>query len=200
MPTSRPPAFGNPMGSTSETIEELRNALATCADERKLLELVDDSLSLLRARYRQFRSEFSEESIQFLKALSLVQDALREFADAIEDKNWVHSRDDAQELACRFGELGERLSPHLVAKRAAKETRELLSKAQSLPFSAVCAGESDFHRRISQLEAAGKKCRKCGSKMVLRESQYGYFWGCSTFPQCFSRQWLSGEESKLLDQ
>jgi len=188
------------MRSTSETIEELRNALVTCADERKLLEFVDKSLSLLRVRYRQFRSEFSDESIQFLKELSLFQDALSEFVDAIEDKNWVYSRDDAQELACRFGEIEERLSPHLVAKRAAKEIRELLSKAQSLPFSAVRAGESDFRRRVSQLEAAEKKCRKCGSRMVLRESQYGYFWGCSTFPQCFGRQWLSGEESKLLDQ
>lgn len=188
------------MGVASETIEALRGALATYTDERKLLELIDERLSLLRSHYRQFRAEFSDESIQFLKSLAPVQSALREFIEAIEDKDWVHSRDDAQELACRFGELAERLSPHLVAKRAAKETRELLSKAQSLPFLAVSAGETDFHRRASLLEASRKKCRKCGAKMVLRESQHGYFWGCSTFPLCFGKQWLSGEESKLLDQ
>ncbi|MHB1215921.1 MAG: topoisomerase DNA-binding C4 zinc finger domain-containing protein [Thiobacillus sp.] len=188
------------MASTSETIETLRGALATYTDERKLLELIDESLSLLRSRYRQFKAEFTDESIQFLKSLTVVRDVLREFIEAVEDKAWVHSRDDAQELACTFGELGERLTPHFVAKRAAKETRELLATAQSLPFAAVNVGQNDFRRRISQLEAAGKKCQKCGSKLALRESQHGYFWGCSTFPQCFGRQRLSREESQLLDQ
>jgi ssDNA-binding Zn-finger/Zn-ribbon topoisomerase 1 len=28
------------------------------------------------------------------------------------------------------------------------------------------------------------KCGECGSPMILRESRYGKFWGCSRFPQC----------------
>jgi len=28
------------------------------------------------------------------------------------------------------------------------------------------------------------KCEDCGSRMVLRKSQHGYFYGCTTFPEC----------------
>lgn len=187
------------MMSISETIESLRVALSTCTDEHKLLALISEQLSLLRSSHRQSKSDFTNESIQFLKSLNVVESALREFIEALDEKDLIHTHDDAQELACRFGELGEQLAPYLVTKRAEKEMRELISKAKTLPFSAVRAGEIDFHHRLSHLENSGKKCRKCGAKMVLRESQHGYFWGCSTFPKCFGKRWLSSEEAMLLD-
>lgn len=28
------------------------------------------------------------------------------------------------------------------------------------------------------------ECPECGAKMVLRDSRYGWFYGCSTFPKC----------------
>lgn len=28
------------------------------------------------------------------------------------------------------------------------------------------------------------KCPECGARMVLRDSRYGKFYGCSTFPKC----------------
>ena len=30
-------------------------------------------------------------------------------------------------------------------------------------------------------------CPKCGAALVLRESQYGKFWGCSHFPDCYGK-------------
>lgn len=186
------------MPSASDLLADLHRALETNANERQLLEFIGECLSSLRAMYRNSRADFTHEAVAFLKSLTSVQGSLREFAEAIEEKDWVRTRDDAQELAARFGELSERLSPHFVAKRAEKEFREVVAKAQSLPFAAVVAGEANFRHLCFQLENAVQPCQKCGRKMVLRESHHGYFWGCSTFPKCFSRRWLSAEESKCL--
>jgi len=186
------------MPSVSDLLADLHRALETSANERQLLVFISECLSSLRALYREHRAEFSDEAVVFLKSLVSVQDSLREFIEAVEEKDWVRTRDDTQELAARFGELKERLSPHFVAKRAEKEFREVVEKGQSLPFAAVVAGEAQVRQQCSQLESTVQPCQKCGSKMVLRESQHGYFWGCSTFPKCFSRRWLSAEESKCL--
>lgn len=186
------------MPSASDLLAEIHRSLETNANERQLLEFIGERLSSLRAMYRNSRDEFTDEVVAFLKSLASVQDCLREFVEAMEDKDWVRTRDDAHEIAARFGELAERLNPHLVAKKAEKEFREVVARAQSLPFAAVVAGEAEFRHQCSQLERATQPCQKCGSKMVLRESQHGYFWGCSTFPKCFSRRWLSAEESRCL--
>ena len=29
-----------------------------------------------------------------------------------------------------------------------------------------------------------RKCRECGSEMILRNGQHGEFFGCSKFPEC----------------
>jgi len=186
------------MPSISELVADLGRALATNANECQLLGLIDDGLSSLRASYRAHRPEFTEETVAFLKSLTPVQESLREFIEATEEKDWVRTHDDAQELAARFWELKERLTPHFVAKRAEKEFRELVAKAPSLPFAAVATGEAAFRQLCSGLESKVQPCQKCGSKMVLRESQHGYFWGCSAFPTCFSKRWLSAEESSCL--
>lgn len=185
------------MSSVAETINELQTALKNNANEHQLLASIEQNLDSLRSRYRTNRNEYSDEAIEFLKSLASVQEALREFIEAIEEKAWVSTRDDAQDLASRFSVLKDKLSPHLVAKRAEKELREVIAQTQSLPFAAVIAGESEFHKRRARLENAAKPC-KCGSRMVLRESQNGYFWGCSTFPTCFARRWLTTEDSEFL--
>ncbi len=187
------------MSSTLEqTIEELQTALDGNANEKQLLDLLDRNLDLLRSQYRTQKTAFSDATIDFLKSMARLQEALREFIDAIEEKEWVRTRDDAQELAGRLGDLRDRLSPHLVAKRADKEMREMIARSHSLPFAAAVAGETDFQKRRACLESTAKLCGKCGAKLTLRESQNGYFWGCSTFPACFFRRWLSSKEEKIL--
>lgn len=64
------------MMSISKAIESLRVALGTYTDEHKLLGLISEQLPLLRLSYRQSRSEFTNESIQFLKSLTVVEGTL----------------------------------------------------------------------------------------------------------------------------
>jgi len=151
-----------------------------------------------RYRYRNSKVDFTGEVVEFLQSVRSIQDALREFIEATAEKDWIRTRDDAQELAGRFGELAQRLSPYLVEKRAKKELREVVAIGKVLPFAAVASGEANFRRLLSKLESAALQCQKCGGNMVLRESQHGYFWGCSAFPTCFGKRCLSAEEFKCL--
>lgn len=176
-----------------KAIEELHTALTNNANEHQLLDLIDRNLNSLKSKYRRHANE-----MEFLKLLSPLQEALREFIDAVEDKGSIRTREDAQDLASRFAELRDKLSPHLVSKRADKEMREVIAKSKTLPFGAVVAGDVEFQKRRIRLESAAKPCQKCGAKMVLRESQYGYFWGCGDFPTCFASRWLSPEDSESL--
>lgn len=186
------------MPAVAQLLVDLRRALETNANEHQLLSVIDESLSSLRASYRTCRSEFSDEAVAFLKSLTPVQESLRQFIEAVEEIDEVRTRDDAQELAARFGELKERLTPHLAAKRAEKEFREMLAKASTLAFAAVATSERAFRHLCFQLESQVQGCQDCGNKMALRESQRGYFWGCSAFPTCFKRRWLSAKEFRFL--
>ncbi len=172
--------------------------LAASTKEHELLEVIENKLRVLREVYRDRKADFNAETVAFLKGVAALEEVLREFIESLKDKAWVRTRDDAEELATRFHSLAERLSPHLVAKRAEKEVRELVEKSKSLPFAAVAAGDAEYRRQVSRLEQKAGICHKCKSKMVLRESQHGLFWGCSTFPKCFARRWLTKAENAVL--
>jgi hypothetical protein len=186
------------MLSITEILCELQSALDSNANEHQLIDLIDRCLSLLRASYKERRNEFTEETILFLKSLSPIRDALHEFIENVGEKEWIRTREDAQEIVTQFSELRDQLSPHLVAKRVDKEIREVIEKIQSLPFATVVAIKTELQYRIIQLESKEQPCQKCGSKMMLRESQNGYFWGCSIFPRCFSKRWLSTKQYNFL--
>jgi restriction system protein len=41
---------------------------------------------------------------------------------------------------------------------------------------------------ISDLSYEPKKCKMCGSMMVVRKGSRGEFWGCSSYPKCHHKQ------------
>ena len=49
-------------------------------------------------------------------------------------------------------------------------------------------------RRIIELEQHPPQCTKCTNKMVIREGPGEYFWGCSSFPDCWGKRFLTNEE------
>lgn len=173
--------------------------MATNANEGEVLEIVEAKLGALRRAYRERRSEFSAEVIAFLKGVAALEGTLREFLETLDEKASVRTRDDAVDLSTRFQDFADRLRPHLVAKRAEKEARELVEKSKSLPFAAVVSAEADFRRRVAKLEQNPRVCHRCKNKMTLRESQHGLFWGCSAFPACFGRSWLNKTEMRALN-
>ena len=180
-------------------VSELRTVLATNAREDELLEVIESKLRALRAAYREREHEFTSDIVIFLKGVAALEGTLREFLEILEERNWVRTRDDAEDLATRFQDLAERLKPHLVAKRAEKEVRELVERSKTLPFAAIVSANADFRHRVARLEQKPRICHKCQSKMALRESQHGLFWGCTSFPKCFAHGWLSKSDIEVLN-
>ena len=186
------------MPSVERLCAEIRGALSSSANEHELSELIEQNLSKLRVIYRNNRSQFSEATIIFLSGARAVSEDLREFIDTIQDKDWVRTRDDAQELASRFAELAERLKAHLVSKRCVKEARELSQRTRSLRAASEIEGNAERHRTIAHLELRAPTCPKCKTKMTVRESASGLFWGCRRFPGCFGKLRLSTEDAESL--
>lgn len=170
----------------------------TQARESELIDLIEETLPRLRMMYLNNKEEFSDETITFLQTAGGIPDALRDLMDAVDDKSWVQTYDDAAELIVRLEEIRARLVPFPVAKRAEKEIRELLAQLTSLPSIGTVRREREHTRRVVQLEAKASLCPKCNTKMTLRGSHAGLFWGCGDFPRCFYRQWLTKQESKAL--
>ncbi len=186
------------MATVAEQVLALQRTLSTVARERDLLAAVDQSLLALRHAYARNRAEFSAETVSFLVTVRTLHDTLPQFIDALEEKECIATREDAEDLMVRLDELGADLRPFRVAMRVDKEVRELAAAARNLPPAAAVAATSDQRERVLFLEREAPPCSRCGAPRVIRGRPSGRFWGCSTFPGCWSRRWLSKAENELL--
>jgi DNA topoisomerase-1 len=59
-------------------------------------------------------------------------------------------------------------------------------------------GDMELRREADKVEAGTleKKCPQCESKLVLRKSIYGSFYGCSTYPKCKYTQKIENSPAK----
>jgi hypothetical protein len=125
-------------------------------------------------------------------------DAIHEFKDAQEDARDVRTRDEAAEVLARFDALRERLWTPFLVQRLQKEIREVVEKAASLPDSDSLRHNAKRKRLLFELESHAPKCYRCNGRMVIRETRASTFWGCSDFPKCFARQWLTKQQAALI--
>ena len=184
--------------TVQQIIEVIRDELEKSPNEHRVLEYIQKGLDLLRSRYRSAKNAFTPGEIKFLESLSGYREIIQEFFDAIDDAVDVRTKDDAIEVATRFIDISEKLGSITLAKRALKEARELAEKVERLPSAHHSAEEAEKRRRESLLSKDAPSCKKCTARMRLRESQFGYFWGCSRFPDCFSRRRLTKSEADVL--
>lgn len=75
-------------------------------------------------------------------------------------------------------DLGKHLHPFKVPADAGAGP-----KRQIAPKKRGGAGKTTKHKS-GNAQRGGMKCPDCGSAMVRRKSQYGEFWGCSSYPGC----------------
>jgi len=64
---------------------------------------------------------------------------------------------------------------------------------QLLPNLSTC-GKSEVDKRIKVLEQHAPQCAKCSNKLIIRQGNGTYFWGCPDFPDCWGKRWLTKEE------
>jgi hypothetical protein len=201
-----------------EAPEDAPSSVAGESAASSLTTIVESEFTVLTARCRELVAE--DKCLEALKTglkaagvcsqpesngghvledLFLRKKALEEFKLLLEDMNDVRTREHANELLWQLEEVAERLGGWEVERRVRKEMRELIERRTSLPSEEIVVEANKAHRAYSRLLAIAPSCRKCGRPMLPQPGPSFSFWGCSTFPECWSRRWFGRTEFDILD-
>ena len=126
------------------------------------------------------------------------KEKIKELLNAIDDYENIIS--EIQELHCKETALNiiEELSDindffmecEVLSKIISTSIRHV---EQLLPNLSTC-GRSELDKRIKVLEQHAPQCTKCSNKLIVRQGNGTYFWGCPDFPDCWGKRWLTKEE------
>ena len=108
-----------------QVIDDLRFSLEHITAEDELLGVIADRLTALRQSFSSHRSLFTPTDIEFLKALTGISDHLRTFIELKEELLNVGSLKEYKDIVSRLTHTKGALACFPVAKRVAKEIREL---------------------------------------------------------------------------
>lgn len=106
--------------------------------------------------------------------------------------------DEINSLLVEMPNLNEHLSNE--ANRALKALKELRKNLHSSDEFKINKEQEDL---VKKLQSSAPRCHIHHLKMILRQSEHGYFWSCPNFSlsgneKCFTKLNLSKEETNLL--
>jgi dGTP triphosphohydrolase len=175
-------------------IDELQKVVATEINESKLIETGCSLLNELRKVWHTQKKDFSDDDVSKLQLIRNNLEAVRSFVELKDEIQYVSTKEDVHDLIHELLTLAEQLEAFAISKRMRKEIRELYEKVNRLPTSEERKKSSEFNRAILKLNEQAPKCKKCGTKMVVREGNGKFFWGCPCFPDCWGRCLLNKKE------
>lgn len=181
-----------------EAIQNLNDIVHKEINEKILTSKGEELIGSLRECWKIQRDNFSEGDIQLLKKISYQLEALQDFIEILEDFPYLTTKDDVDETIGSLYSVVEKVDDLAVNARIQKEIRELIERKSSLPSKIEREGDKNLSDAINRLDSNAPICKKCGSSMVIREGNGAYFWGCSMFPKCWGKQWLSQFELNLI--
>ena len=165
----------------AQQIEALRNALLTTVAERDVIDVIDRAVPVLRDAYRSGPGEFSEPDIAFLRQVTDCRRALGTFVDVLESLNEARDVDDLLNAKVALSSVEEACSGFAVAKRVAKEQRELNERMPAaVRIEVVNRLAARTARRTAAEAAMNRRCPD-RHRMVVRDGRNGPFWGCSWY-------------------
>ena len=182
------------MAEIAKKITSLLTHLEKETNEEFLLEEGQRRLNELRQLWRASKSAYSTDDVSNLKKAASQLNAVQMFCDEEEEFEYISDKDDANDVIGRLYPIVEALDSLAVAGRVQKEIRELLERMKTMPTSAAKHRSAALNQAIQRLTAKAPNCRKGHGRMVLREGNGSHFWGCSTFPKCWSKRWLTKNE------
>ena len=102
----------------------------------------------------------------------------------------THTKVSIGVLLCSSGFTGEAEAFAKSNRIALESGATLLAKIQALPAEA----QAELLKIATAGDWTTPTCASCGTKMLLRQSQRGPFWGCRAYPRCKNRMQLSREQ------
>jgi hypothetical protein len=189
---------GTPDTRVTDALAALQAQLNHEVDEYELKDILDRALPEFDHLSQDDRRLLHTEVINQLKTARACQRALEDFIDLREDIADVRSMEEALGLRDELRDISSHFEGFAVRGRVEKEYRELTERLRNLPSEAEARSDTELKLRIAKLNGDPPKCRKCGAPMILHLGRTTPFWGCSTFPRCYSRRWLTKKQRKYL--
>lgn len=177
-----------------QKIQDLKRLTYTEVNEKNIIEKGKSIFDDISEQMGNNRSQFSDPQIELIDDLTDIRKVLKRFVEEQADFAHIATREEVDEVVGRLYEVVERVEGLAVEGRVNKEIRELVERKASLPHEAGMKKSSELQSAIRRLSGNSPPCYKCGKIMVLRDSEHGYFWGCSTFPTCFAKKSLTKKE------
>jgi hypothetical protein len=181
-----------------ERINKLVELIADEINEKSAFEIAMGILDQLRIEWKRDKYQFEREDILVLSKIAKKVKAIGEFIELLDEFDYINTKEEAEEIILRLNELNELIGNGKITLRIKKEIRELIEKREKLPSFSERQYSVDLMKAINKLEKNPPACHKCGRPMVLREGGFSFFWGCSIFPHCWGKKYLSRSESAML--
>lgn len=186
------------MTDVAALVAEIDSLVGESGSASELAVEISRRLEQLRKLYVADKSAFSAEQVRRLQCAASIPALVADFLELQEESHYITHREDVEELVGRFSIIEESLPECMLGKRVAKERRELLERYESLPARWRSQQEKEQRERESRIQRFAPNCPTCATRLVLRESMYGLFWGCRSFPSCFGKKRLDAEQAKAL--
>jgi hypothetical protein len=181
-----------------EAIAQLIELLSNETDEHRLVALGNEMIINLRREWKVNQDVFSNHDIEVLQKAAAQLDAVSGFLEEEDEFEYIKTIEDADEVVGRLYHLVEVLDGLAISGRIHKEIRGLIERKATLPAMGNLEKNAEVLKAIYRLNAHSPQCRKCGATMIIRQGNGEYFWGCSTFPTCWGKRWLTGEQLKQI--
>jgi hypothetical protein len=175
-------------------IKKLRTLVTDVINENEIAVSGEGLLQDLRREWKRNREDFSGDQIQELKALANKVKLIRSFVDEMDDVKYIRTQEEARETIQRFSKLVIEFEGTVVLARIYKEIREIKEIKPTLERELDIINRRDHNKLLSK----APKCTRCGNMMILQSGNYGHFWGCSNYPNCYGTKNLSEDELQLL--
>jgi len=165
----------------NQLIIELEKLINSDDNFEKIVDHEKKILQQLRDLYTIYTEQFDFKLIQRINELKNDLALIEEYLDLKEEFQFCKTKEAADDVISSMILIYERISNETQIKRVQTDFKKIYheSNYENLP-----------HNKPIKLsyQSSHPECPYCSSKMVLRNSFYGTFWGCSRFPSCWGKR------------
>jgi hypothetical protein len=149
-------------------IHELRSSLEHLTSEEDLLTAIGHGLASLRAAFPARREEFTPASIEFLRGLEPIFEALRRFVLLKGDLPAIASLGECEGALNQLVAIRDALAGLPVAGRPAKEIRDLLERLPAIRANESAHRSFRFHSGAPAYPMALRQGPRAQSSLAAR--------------------------------
>lgn len=192
------PASGTTINDAMLIIGGIRKKLTEEDNFEEIINILDSGYKKIIDIVETDESNFSTDDLILIKKIPRLLTELSSASDAMEDLPYVKSKEYATELAYKFQELSESLAEYGVSRCLRRHMLAMLDASKTMQSESTAITDGALRQALSLLQSTADSC-KCGrGRMVIRESSYGFFWGCNSFPTCFYKRGLTKVQMDML--